>query len=267
MSSRRRTRTTAPTAPCRTNYDTEQYQDYARGRALTKEQMAAWIDAFSDLLPKGRPLHGLDVGSGTGRYAPALASAFGPVTGIEPSDRMREVAQSQSQHPDVRYLAGCAEDIPVATASADYAVLLLSWHHVRDKPGAARELARAVRPGGTPHHPLRLRRPDALDLVARALPERLREGRRTVPAAARSHPDLHHRRLARRAPSAPSPSPPPAPAPRCSNGSGCAPTRSSTSSPTRRWPPGSSAWRKPSRADPDAPAPADPAPLLSFERH
>lgn len=132
----------------RTNYDTEQYQDYARGRALTKEQMDAWIGAFSGLLPKGRPLQGLDVGSGTGRFAPALAGAFGPVIGIEPSDRMREVAQSQSQHPDVRYLAGSAEDIPVATASADYAVLLLCWHHVRDKPRAARELARVVRPGG-----------------------------------------------------------------------------------------------------------------------
>src|SRR6185312_3718589 len=64
------------------------------------------------------------------------------------SDRMREVALSQSQHPDVRYLAGSAEDIPLATASADYAVLLLSWHHVQDKPRSARELARAVRPGG-----------------------------------------------------------------------------------------------------------------------
>jgi ubiquinone/menaquinone biosynthesis C-methylase UbiE len=132
----------------RTNYDTEQYQDYARGRALTEEQMRAWIEAFGALLPKGRPLAGLDVGSGTGRFTPALASAFGPVTGIEPSVRMREVAQSQSQHPDVRYLAGSAEDIPVGTASADYAMLLLCWHHVQDKFGAARELARVVRPGG-----------------------------------------------------------------------------------------------------------------------
>jgi ubiquinone/menaquinone biosynthesis C-methylase UbiE len=132
----------------RTNYDTEQYQDYARGRALTDEQMEAWISAFSALLPEGRPLAGLDVGSGTGRFAPALASAFGPVTGVEPSDRMREVAQSQSQHPDVRYLAGAAEDIPVPTAGADYAVLLLCWHHVQDKPRAARELARVVKPGG-----------------------------------------------------------------------------------------------------------------------
>ncbi|OPG08042.1 hypothetical protein B1L11_28940 [Microbispora sp. GKU 823] len=47
---------------------------------------------------------GLDVGSGTGRFTPALARAFGPVTGVEPSVRMRETAQAQSRHPGVRYL-------------------------------------------------------------------------------------------------------------------------------------------------------------------
>lgn len=61
---------------------------------------------------------------------------------------MREVAQTQSLHPDVRYLAGSAEDMPVPSGSADYALMFLSWHHVQDKPGAARELARVLRPGG-----------------------------------------------------------------------------------------------------------------------
>src|SRR5438270_12453409 len=126
----------------RTDYDIEQYQDYARGRALTDKQLEAWIGAFAALLPDRRPLNGLDVGSGTGRFAPALAGAFGPVTGVEPSVRMREVALARAQHPDVRYLAGSAEEIAVPSASADYAVMLQSWHHVQDKPRAARELAR-----------------------------------------------------------------------------------------------------------------------------
>jgi ubiquinone/menaquinone biosynthesis C-methylase UbiE len=132
----------------RIDYDTEQYQDYARGRALNDRQMQVWLSAFSAALPPHRPLVGLDVGSGTGRYSPALARAFGPVTAVEPSVRMREVAQAQFQHPDVRYLAGCAEDIPVASASADYALMYLSWAHVQDKPRAVRELARVLRPGG-----------------------------------------------------------------------------------------------------------------------
>ena len=130
------------------DYDAEQYRDYARGRALRQEQLDVWISAFAAVLPERRPLAGLDVGSGTGRFTPALARTFGPVTGIEPSVRMREVAEAQSRHPDVQYLAGAAEDMPVPTDSADYALMFLSWHHVRDKPRAARELTRVLRPGG-----------------------------------------------------------------------------------------------------------------------
>ncbi|UBU08578.1 class I SAM-dependent methyltransferase [Nonomuraea gerenzanensis] len=145
----------------RIDYDTEQYQDYARGRALNERQLQTWISAFEGVLPERRPLTGLDVGSGTGRYTPALARTFGPVTGVEPSVRMREIAQERSAHPDVRYLAGSAEDLPVPSGSADYALLFLSWHHVQDKPRAVRELARVLKPGGrlllranfSDHHP------------------------------------------------------------------------------------------------------------------
>jgi ubiquinone/menaquinone biosynthesis C-methylase UbiE len=130
------------------DYDVEQYRGYARGRALTEQQMRVWISAFAALLPGQRPLAGLDIGSGTGRFTPALARAFGPVTGVEPSVRMREVAQAQPPHPGVRYQAGSAEDIPVPSGSADYALMFLSWHHVQDKPRAVTELARVLRPGG-----------------------------------------------------------------------------------------------------------------------
>ncbi|MDH2426005.1 class I SAM-dependent methyltransferase [Sphaerisporangium sp. TRM90804] len=132
----------------RIDYDKEQYQDYARGRALTERQLQVWISAFGARLPARRPLTGLDVGSGTGRFTPALAEAFGPVTGVDPSVRMREVAQDRSSHPGVRYVAGAAEDMPVPSGSADYALMFLSWHHVQDKPRAARELARVLKPGG-----------------------------------------------------------------------------------------------------------------------
>jgi len=143
------------------DYDTEQHQDYARGRALTEQQLQTWISAFAAVLPERRPLAGLDVGSGTGRFTPALARVFGPVAGVEPSVRMREIAQVQSQHPGVQFLAGSAEDMPVPSGSADYALMFCSWHHVQDKPRAARELARVLRPGGwlllrsnfSDHHP------------------------------------------------------------------------------------------------------------------
>ncbi|MGY6019785.1 class I SAM-dependent methyltransferase [Streptomyces spinosirectus] len=143
------------------DYDTEQHRHYARGRALTQPQLHVWISAFGAVLPDRRPLTGLDIGSGTGRFTPALANAFGPVIGVEPSARMREVAHTQSRHPGVRYLPGTAEEIPVPSGSADYALLGWSWHHVRDRPRAVQELARVLRPGGrlllrtnfSDHHP------------------------------------------------------------------------------------------------------------------
>ena len=74
---------------------------------------------------------------------------------------MREIAQAQSLYLRVRYLAGSAEDMPVPSGSANCALMFLSWHHVQDKPLAARELARVLRPGGrlllranfSDHHP------------------------------------------------------------------------------------------------------------------
>lgn len=132
----------------RVDYDERQHRNYARGRAQTPRQMEAWLSAFAAVLPGRRPLTGLDVGSGTGRFTPALARTFGPVSGIEPSIRMREVAQAESRHPDVQYLAGAAEEMPVPSESADYALLFMSWHHVQGKPQAVRELARVLKPGG-----------------------------------------------------------------------------------------------------------------------
>ena len=46
------------------------------------------------LCPSRRSLAVLDLGSGTGRFTPALAEAFGgPVYGVEPLHKMRAVAE------------------------------------------------------------------------------------------------------------------------------------------------------------------------------
>jgi ubiquinone/menaquinone biosynthesis C-methylase UbiE len=133
----------------RVDYNNVQYQDYARGREMRPAQLAAWKVAFAARLPARRPLAGLDLGSGTGRFTPMLADEFGPVTGVEPADQMRQIAISDSMHQDVRYLAGSAEDIPLPDCSVDYTLIFCVWHHVQDKSRAAREIARVTEPGGT----------------------------------------------------------------------------------------------------------------------
>jgi SAM-dependent methyltransferase len=131
-----------------TDYDSQVHRDYARGRALTADNVRLWIAAFAGHLPPDRPLHGLDLGSGTGRFSPALADAFGPVLGVEPSGQMREVAERESKHDHIRYVDGSAESIPAEDESFDCCLLYLVWHHVLDRAGAAREIARVLRPGG-----------------------------------------------------------------------------------------------------------------------
>ena len=131
------------------DYDKAQHRVYAKARAVGAETMARWMARFAAELPAARPLTILDLGSGTGRFSPALAETFaGPVWGVEPSEKMRAQAEAGAAHPAVRYLAGTAGAIPLPEASVDAVLMFLSFHHCPDKPAAAREVARVLRPGG-----------------------------------------------------------------------------------------------------------------------
>jgi ubiquinone/menaquinone biosynthesis C-methylase UbiE len=86
----------------RVDYDERLYQVYSEARAIGPEALATWMAVFCRRLPERRPLTILDMGSGTGRFSPALAESFGgPIYGVEPSDRMREVAVREAAHPAV----------------------------------------------------------------------------------------------------------------------------------------------------------------------
>jgi SAM-dependent methyltransferase len=132
------------------DYDARLHAVYAAGRQMSPAALATWMEAFARHLPGTRPLSWLDLGSGTGRMTPSLASAFGgPVHGVEPSDKMRARALADARHPAVTYAAGSAEHIPLPDASCDAALLFFVWHHVVDRVVAARELRRVVKPSGT----------------------------------------------------------------------------------------------------------------------
>jgi ubiquinone/menaquinone biosynthesis C-methylase UbiE len=132
----------------RVDYDDRQHAVYAQGRAVSPAMITAWMNVFAGHAPAARPLTVLDLGSGTGRFTPALARTFGgPVYGVEPSRRMRHVAQQSSAHPAVTYLAGRAERIPLAADSCDVVLMYLVFHHVSDRAAAAADIARVLRPG------------------------------------------------------------------------------------------------------------------------
>ena len=84
------------------DYDDRQYAVYAQGRAISPARIEDWMRALAQHVPARRPMTVLDLGSGTGRFTPALARTFGgPVYGVEPSERMRQIAAGSAAHPAV----------------------------------------------------------------------------------------------------------------------------------------------------------------------
>ncbi len=131
------------------DYDARLHAVYAEGRKLAPEGLQVWMSEFAEHAPAKRPLAVLDLGCGIGRFTPSLADTFGgPVYGVEPSERMRQQAIQDAAHPDVTYLAGSAEKIPLPDNEVDVVLLFLTLHHWSDKLQGMREVARVLRPGG-----------------------------------------------------------------------------------------------------------------------
>jgi ubiquinone/menaquinone biosynthesis C-methylase UbiE len=131
------------------DYDRRQHEVYSEGRAPSRAVLELWTAVLARYIPtRGNPVL-LDVGSGVGTWSELMATAFeAPVWGVEPSRRMREVAQREHSHPRVTYVAGSGERIPLPDASCDAAHLSYVLHHLEDRDTCARELRRVVRPGG-----------------------------------------------------------------------------------------------------------------------
>lgn len=123
-------------------------RSYDQARAVPLEGLGAWRRALSRHLPPGSGLPVLDLGSGTGQFAEALVRWFGmQVIGVEPSAGMRAEAERRRALPEIRYLAGEAERIPLAESSCGAAWLSTVIHHLSDLRACAFELRRVLAPG------------------------------------------------------------------------------------------------------------------------
>lgn len=123
-------------------------RDYDAARAVPLDALTAWRDALRPYLPPAGGAPVLDLGSGTGMFAQALARWFGTrVVGVEPSHAMRAQAAHARSKRGVTYVGGVADALPLADASAGAAWLSTVIHHFPDLPAAAAELARVLRPG------------------------------------------------------------------------------------------------------------------------
>lgn len=116
-----------------------QSQAYQRYRPEAPAALFEWLASVA-------PGHGLalDVGTGNGQAAVALAAHFRSVVATEPS--AAQLAEARA-HPRVSYRREPAEAMSLATASADLVVASQAAHWF-DWPRFTAEALRVLRPGG-----------------------------------------------------------------------------------------------------------------------
>lgn len=85
-----------------------------------------------------------DIGAGTGNYTNALADRNYRIQAVEPSATMRRQAVP---HPNVTWVDGTAESIPLGAGSVDAVVSTLATHHFPDLRRAFTEMARVAKGG------------------------------------------------------------------------------------------------------------------------
>jgi SAM-dependent methyltransferase len=93
----------------------------------------------------------LDVGTGTGSLASALAAAMprSDIVGIDPSEAFIAYAKSNARSDRLRFEVGDAQALGHKDASFDQAMSLLVMNFVPDHEKAIGEMRRVTRPGGT----------------------------------------------------------------------------------------------------------------------
>jgi demethylmenaquinone methyltransferase/2-methoxy-6-polyprenyl-1,4-benzoquinol methylase len=105
-----------------------------------------WRERATDLARVGPGTRALDVATGTGDLAIALARRGGEVVGSDFSEGMLERARAKSA--DVRWEQANALALPYETDSFDAATVGFGARNFSDLRGGLSEMVRVVRPGG-----------------------------------------------------------------------------------------------------------------------
>jgi len=111
---------------------------FERHAAVYQSELNAVRAALDKLSPGGR---GLDIGTGTGRFA----VPFGIREGVEPAMAMRQLAAVKGM--DVR--GGVAEALPFSDEQFDFAMMITTICFLTDPLQGFREACRVIKPGGS----------------------------------------------------------------------------------------------------------------------
>jgi ubiquinone/menaquinone biosynthesis C-methylase UbiE len=92
----------------------------------------------------------LDLGCGTGNAALLAAEQAASVTGVDPAERLLEVARSRAvaEHKELSFVHGEAAALPIGDASVDVALSVFAVIFAGDPAAAAAEVSRVLAPQG-----------------------------------------------------------------------------------------------------------------------
>jgi len=122
---------------------------YNRSRRLPHATMTLWLDAIVGRVHRDEIATILDVGCGTGRFSSALSERFGArLIGVDPSALMLAEARKTIREPNIEFVRGDAECLPLHGGIGDLLYLSMVYHHLTDHDLAADEFRRVLRPGG-----------------------------------------------------------------------------------------------------------------------
>ncbi|MFB6187811.1 MAG: class I SAM-dependent methyltransferase [Halobacteriaceae archaeon] len=120
------------------------------GDGDTPAQIAAinyhMVQALRDDLEGESIYHAVEIGSGYGRVTPWLTEFAKQVTGVEPNDEMRNLADQY--YPDIRFIDAKAQNIPFDTDGVDFVFTRSVLQHISedDLKKACSEIARIAEP-------------------------------------------------------------------------------------------------------------------------
>lgn len=123
----------------------------ATGAAMSFGQDPRWRAAMVAAVRPQPGMHILDVATGTGMVARALAARGADVTALDQSEAMLAVARSRPADPaggHITFVTGEAEHLPFEDASFDALTFTYLLRYVDDPAATLMELARVVKPGG-----------------------------------------------------------------------------------------------------------------------
>lgn len=157
--------TAIPARPASHAYEVLTAMSMALGRGPAARTMAE----LAQLTPGDRLV---DIGCGPGTAARAAARRCARVTGVDPAPAMLRLGRwltPARRVPNVTFVSGTAEALPLPGSSVTVAWALSSVHHWSDRAVGLAEASRVLAPGGRLWFAERLARPAARGHAAHGL--------------------------------------------------------------------------------------------------